>query len=57
MPAEHQRPDRQQQRLDPQQHGLHEADGVDDGQPKALLRTDLPRGDQFAVDGIIIPEK
>src|SRR6266508_6792249 len=40
MPAQHQRLDRQQQGLNPQQHRVHKSDGVDDMQPEALERTD-----------------
>ena len=39
--AQHQRLDRKQQGLNPQQQRVHEAGGVDDMQPEALQRTDL----------------
>ena len=38
VPAQHQRLDRKQQRLDPQQHRMHDAGGIDGMQHKALER-------------------
>ena len=40
--TQHQRLDGQQQGLNAQQHGVHDADGVDDMQRKALERADFP---------------
>jgi hypothetical protein len=42
VPAQHQRLDRQQQCLNPQQQRVHEPGGVDDMQREALERADFP---------------
>ena len=41
VPAEHEEPDRQQQRLNPQDHGVHEPNGVHGVQNEPLGGTDV----------------
>ena len=52
MPAEHKSLDRKHQRLDPQDHGVDEADSIDRVKSKAPRRADIPGGDQVVVAGI-----
>ena len=41
MPPEHEGPDRQHQRLHPQDHGVHEPDRIDRMEHQAFGRADL----------------
>src|SRR5205814_4306670 len=50
--AQHQRLDRQQQSLDPQQHGVHKPDRINGVQTKILGPTELARRNQLVVAGI-----
>jgi hypothetical protein len=50
--AQHQRLDRQQQRLYPQQHGMHQPNGIDGMQPEAFRRAELAGRNQLVVAGV-----
>jgi hypothetical protein len=52
MTAQHQRLDRQQQSLDPQQQGMHEPDCIEGVQPKTLRRAELAGRNHLVVAGI-----
>src|SRR5207247_8113784 len=52
MAAQHQRRDRQQQRLDPQQQCVNEPDRIDRVQSKALRRAQLAGRDQLVIAGV-----
>ena len=49
MPAEHQRLDRQQQRLNAQQQGVHKADGIDGVQGNPPNGAGLLLGDLLVI--------
>jgi len=52
MPAEDQRLHRQQQRLDTQDHRMHEADGVDGVEPKPAQSTEIGVLQRLVVAGV-----
>jgi len=49
MAAEHELPDRQDQRLDAQKQGVHKADGVNRMQGKPFESADVLRREQFVI--------
>ena len=52
MPAEHESLDRKHQRLDAQDHGMHEPDGIDRMENETPRGADVLRGDHIVVAGI-----
>src|SRR3569623_2055486 len=52
MPAQDQCLDRKQQRLNTQQHRMHDSDSVDGVQPDALQQASLLCGDEVMVAGV-----